>query len=436
MNLVIKKSILSFPISFSFFGLFLVIDQLLLPMFHFRGMPFKVSYFLAALWFINFLVVRNQNIAEKKDFWYFFGLVSLIMICGFLGEFFFIGHYNSAGFEPLVRSILTYILMIFSFGLGLSAPKFNLNWLIPILFIAIFLNFIFIFFKSQVPVWLINIYYSSAYVDDFAGLGITSVEDILELTRPRGLFPNPNGSAFMVNIISLFLYLGIKKKICIPPSALTYSLIIILPIILCMLLASRGEFVVSLILGFLHTNLIFKSNKKKFFKIGSVALFGIIISVSYVAKKIDLEEFQHNINRALSIVEVLNNTNSENADEDEKALASIARPLLVFVPAYERFKISPIFGTGFAKIPNNKYFNEGTDYYHNDWFRLLVTSGIVGLLCMLLILYRYVLPLGWPTLIPFVLPAMVNTFLLNINAVMFFFFMIAVINTKLRNNED
>ena len=89
MNLVIKKSILSFPISFSFFGLFLVIDQLLLPMFHFRGMPFKVSYFLAALWFINFLVVRNQNIAEKKDFWYFFGLVSLIMICGFLGEFFF-----------------------------------------------------------------------------------------------------------------------------------------------------------------------------------------------------------------------------------------------------------------------------------------------------------------------------------------------------------
>ena len=41
---------------------------------------------------------------------------------------------------------------------------------------------------------------------------------------------------------------------------------------------------------------------------------------------------------------------------------------------------------------------------------------------MLWIIWRFVLFLGWPVLIPFILPGLVNTFLLNIPAVMFFFF--------------
>jgi hypothetical protein len=432
MQFLIKREYLRLPLSFSFFGLILVIDQLLLPMFHFNGLPFKFSYFLVALWFLNFLVKRNKNYYENREFLFFSFAILLIMLCGILGELFFLGYFNADGFEPLIRSMLIYTLTIFSFGLGLSSKKFNINWLIPIFLVAISLNFIFIFFKTQVPSWLISIYYSQAYVNDFAALGITDVKSILELGRPRGLFPNPNGSAFMVNIISLFIYLGIKKNLCKTPSSFIYFLIIILPIILSMLLASRGEFLVSLLLGFLHARLVFLYNKKFFFRIGSFVILGITFIGTYASQKIDMEEFRYNFERVLSIVEILNNAN--DSDDDVRELSSIARPLQVFVPAYERFKISPVFGSGFARVTGVEYLSEGTDYFHNDWFRLLVTSGFIGFFCMLWILNRFILPLGWVALIPFVLPGMVNTFLLNINAVMFFFFMIAVIRSKLNDN--
>jgi hypothetical protein len=199
-----------------------------------------------------------------------------------------------------------------------------------------------------------------------------------------------------------------------------------------MLLASRGEFLVSLLLGFLHARLVFLYNKKFFFRIGSFVILGITFIGTYASQKIDMEEFRYNFERVLSIVEILNNAN--DSDDDVRELSSIARPLQVFVPAYERFKISPVFGSGFARVTGVEYLSEGTDYFHNDWFRLLVTSGFIGFFCMLWILNRFILPLGWVALIPFVLPGMVNTFLLNINAVMFFFFMIAVIRSKLNDN--
>lgn len=435
MQILIKKNSLKFPLTFKFFGLILVIDQLLLPMFHFSGVPFKISYFLCSLWFASFLIKKDRNKFEDKEFKAFAYPIIIIIFCGVLGEIFFSGLFQSGGQEPLTRSLLIYTLMIFSFGLGLSSQKFNINWLIPILLTAIFLNFCFIFFKFQLPSWLINIYYSSEYIDDFANLGLTDAKSILELARPRGLFPNPNGSAFLVNIISLFIYIGIKKKLCDSPSPLIYFLVIILPIVLCILLASRGEFIVSLILGYLHFKLAFKFNKKHAIKLLGISLLAPILFGTYIINKVDISDFKSNIDRAFSIVEILNNTGSD-VDDETKYLSSIARPLQVFIPAFERFKVSPVFGSGFAADPSQNYFNEGTDFFHNDWFRLIVTSGIIGFLTMLWILNRFVFVLGWPALIPFVLPGMVNSFLLNIPAVMFYFFMIALLRSKVRNYEN
>ena len=53
-----------------------------------------------------------------------------------------------------------------------------------------------------------------------------------------------------------------------------------------------------------------------------------------------------------------------------------------------------------------------------------------------MIIARFVWPLGWPAAIPFVLPALVNTFLLNIPGQIFYFFMIAVLREKLRDRAS
>ena len=58
-------------------------------MFHFMGFPFKVSYFLAALWFLDFLTKSNRDKFVDREFKLFFLGILVIMICGVLGEIFF-----------------------------------------------------------------------------------------------------------------------------------------------------------------------------------------------------------------------------------------------------------------------------------------------------------------------------------------------------------
>ena len=58
------------------------------------------------------------------------------------------------------------------------------------------------------PTSLIDLYYSERDVANLASLGIADIDDILEMYRPRGLFPNPNASALMINIVVLFLHYG------------------------------------------------------------------------------------------------------------------------------------------------------------------------------------------------------------------------------------
>ena len=429
MRLKVKKPY--YILSFSFWGLILAVDQLLLPMFHFNGLPFKLSYFLAGYWFVDFLVRKDRDFYADREFKMFAMAVMIIVLCSCIGELFFAVTWNVEGLEPFIRSVLIYVLMMLSFGLGLSALNFNFKWLISIILVAILLNFGFIFLKSQMPPFLISLYYGDAVINDFAGLGLTDVDSVLALTRPRGLFSNPNGSAFLVNIISLFLYLGIKHKLCAIPKFGHYFLVITLPIILTIFLASRGEFLVSLVLAALHYRLVLTNNKSYVRKLNVLIILVPLSLIGYVSQKIDMSDFQYNIDRTLSIIDVIENS-SADGDQQKKELSSLARPLQVFLPAYQRFKISPIFGSGYSKVAGHAYFSEGTDYFHNDWFRIVVTSGVIGVIVMLWIINRFVLFLGWPVLIPFVFPGMVNSFLLNIPAVMFFFFMIGCMRSRLK----
>lgn len=433
MTLQVKKRHLYFPITFSFFGLILVIDQLLLPMFHFSGLPFKVSYFLCALWFIGYLTNSSFDNYQNSEFKSFFSTIIIIMVAGILGEIYISGFWNTGGSEPFIRSMLIYVLTIFAFGLGLQNRNFNASWLIPVFYTALVLNFLFIIFKFQLPTWLIDFYYSEKYIEAFEGIGLSDQRSILELARPRGLFPNPNGSAFLVNIISLFIFLSYRNKVTKTPNLWPMVIIIFGPIILSTLLASRGEFIVSIVLAFLHIFRSYEKNNSSFYKLSASVVFIPLASIFFIFQNINLEDFQTNIDRVFSVLEVLSNQDSTSSDD--QALSGVARPLLQMIPAYERFIVSPIVGSGFAVVPSHEYFKEGTDFFHNDWFRLIVSSGLIGFFAMIYIVFRFVIPLGWPAFIPFLLPGLVNTFLLNIPAVMFFFFMIGFLRVKIKDNE-
>ena len=232
----------------------------------------------------------------------------------------------------------------------------------------------------------------------------------------------------MVNIISLFIYFG-QKYYNYLPSKINITIICVFPVLLALLLASRSGFIAALLFGILNFYIYSKKiNSKERFKLGLMVGLLPLILTGYLLKNIEMKDITSNIERAISIVEVLSNTGSD--DRDERELSSIARPLQTLYIAFPRFMSSPIFGSGYSAT-SGKPFKDGTTYFHNDWFYLLVTSGIIGFLSMLCILRAYCWELGWPVIFPFIIPGLTNTFMLNIPAFMFYFYMIGLFRQKL-----
>lgn len=422
-------------IGFSLLGFILVIDQLLVPMLHLGSLPFKISYFLCAFWLQSYFVTPNttiRNSAIKSDFLAFAKLILLIMLCGLLGDLLLQFFVPIDSFSESFKSYTIYVLIIMSFGLGLSSTRFKLKWLVYVLLLSCILNLVFILLKTNLPGWLIDFYYPPMTVESLAADGLDSVDVILEMTRPRGLFHNPNGSALMVNIISLFVCVGLQKKLIILKPGLLALLIITLPLVVAILLSSRGEMIVAFILGYFNYTFIFREVSRQK-KIGFTTLSILLVAflIAYLLQSLGPDStIQENLRRAYSIFEIFSNSSNELLDDYEQKNQGIARPLLMLESAISRFMYSPIFGSGF-NTSNSEPFLHGTQHYHNDWFRLLVTSGLVGTLSMIWIIRKYCLTISSILVLPFLLPGLVNTFQLNIPAVMFYFFMIAVLRTRL-----
>lgn len=426
-------------VGFSILGFILAVDQLIIPMLHIGSFPYKISYFIPLFWFVSFLIVPSKTLSssfDRSDFYSFAILISIIVVCGILGDF-FVGLFTEIdSSSESFKSYTLYAFAIFSFGLGLSSKKFNYQWLVHILFISVLINGLFIFYKAGLPQWLIDFYYPALEVEKLGIDEIDSVQAILELSRPRGMFSNPNGSAFMVNIIALFICVAVQKQLLLLKPNFRSVLIIVLPIVLSTLLASRGEMLAAIFIGFFNYKYIFKSvsigKKLTYFSFSILVVIGIFF---LLLNKIDSEgSITASLDRAYSIFEMFSNSSSEQLDTYEQRNQGVSRPLLMFETAYNRFLHSPIFGTGFntgTMFP----FKHGTQHYHNDWFRLIVTSGLIGLFVMLYIIRKFCIPISHILILPFILPGLVNTFLLNIPVVMFYFFMIAMMRSHLREQN-
>jgi len=415
-----------FKLSYLTMGQMLVIDQLLLPMLRVGSISFKVSYFICGIWLLHWFQQTHCQRDEIRDIVSVFSVFSLIIGCIILGELWLSTIYPVDAHYEALRSIISYIFCALAFGLGRTVRDFNLNWLIPILFTAIGLNIIFIYFHSSLPGWLINFYYPERALADWGPMGITTIEAILELSRPRGLFGNPNASMLLVNIILLFITLGLRNKMVTIKSHWVSIIIIWLPLILSLILGSRGEFIVSSTLGVLNFRELVRQQGHRLMRslIGVLLVVFLFIGVGVSTTIGELSSLE-SLNR---IGALLNEESQENSNN------TIARPLNQLDITLHRFLNSPVFGTGIssAKAP---IFSEGTQYYHNDWFMLLTTAGIIGFMAMVWLFQRFTMSIGWPLIIPFVLPGMVNTFMLNIPAMIFFFFMIGVFRVQLQAKE-
>jgi O-antigen ligase len=390
---------------------------MLLPMFHISGLPFKPSYLLLALALLPMLLDSTKNAgvgARVTENWQVAGALGIIVLAGLAGELWLSITATGAVHAEAARSSVIYLLAILAFVLGRRASRFRFRWLIYVFLIAVGLNFAFIVLQYRLPGWLTGFYYSQPIG------GLT----VFEFLRPRGLFGNPNVSAHMISIIVLFIHLALRHRLLVVSSATLGVAIIAFPILLSAAVASRGEFIVAVTLGVLNYRLLFEGRA-----LSRARLRRLIVACGLAtglgAGAWQVAQRSEWASQFLRVVSAL-----ADAERRSSRQEGVARPLLVVEHVSDRFIQSPVFGTGFGHA--DRYpFDLETKYFHNDWFRLLVTSGVIGVGAMLWFLWRFAWPLGWPILIPLVLPGMVNTFMLTIPAFICYFLMTGVLREAL-----
>ena len=122
----------------------------------------------------------------------------------------------------------------------------------------------------------------------------------------------------------------------------------------------------------------------------------------------------------------------DNPGLNEGVVGSSRYLIFLSEGALDRFLSSPLVGTGFGHASTYP-FAQSTIFYHNDWARLLVTSGILGLFAMIYLLYRFARPVGWPVLIPWILPGMINSFMLVFPSFLVYWFLLGVFHQKMHS---
>lgn len=404
-------------ISYSVLALIVLADQMLLPMFHVAGLPFKLSYLLLGLALLP-RMLEDQEPGDRSRVtrdWQVAAAIGVVVFAGLAGEVWLSATQLGVAHGEALRSTVIYGLAVLAFLLGQRASRFRFQWLIYVFFIAIGLNVAFVVLQHRLPEWLTGFYYPPGVFDELT---------VFEFLRPRGLFGNPNASAHMISILVLFIHLALRHRLLVVSSTAVGVAIILLPFLLATALASRGEFIVTIVLGYLNYRVLFGADSERrarALRLAIACVLGLLLGVAgtQIAKR---SEWAGQLRR---IVETVADAETRASPE-----GGIARPLMTFEYARDRFVMSPAFGTGFGHA--DRYpFDFETVYYHNDWFRLLVTSGIIGVVAMLWLLWRFAWPLGWPSMIPLVLPGLVNTFMLNIPAFICYFLLIGVLRENI-----
>jgi hypothetical protein len=393
MLIVSKKWLSLFAVVFFF-------DQMLLPMFHFGGVPIKVSYLILIF---MFLVKADFGLNNKIFFKQVLFSKILFMTTLVFGLLFFNTITIDSNFTETIRMLLVFILSLGSLKLGLLASNLSPKYLTITLIGVMVLIALLVFAPEAVPI-ISNMWWKTS-------------EQFQEMVTQNELRPTPfgDGSGVRVNILLLGLtLLYVHKLYDVNFKWILWISVLIINIIL----GSRNQFVV--FIGYsLFLFLKNKEIKAVMSRVLIVILSVILILPVFIQFTSSSSVFKHTLERIGGIFKLLDSSSDDND--------VLSRPLLMFDSFRDRFIESPIFGSSFD-LTDFKPFNYL--HFHNDWLLLLVSTGVLGFLIYASIVFKIYKKLGIVAIFPFFLPGLTNSFIWAIPSYLVYFFLIGYVSIK------
>ena len=402
-----------------------VFDCAVMPVIKIGELSFKISYLIAfgsiAL-FVWHSLLHGRTVLRGAG--KVLGALTWYIVLLFFGQFWTMFFYEIPIDTEFWKIAIGGILMVGSVYFGYMC-KTDIGKITYWSFVInVVINCILALLGKEAPAFLTNLYSIAVetYIDGYY--------------RNGGMIGNPNSTLLITNMV-LLLIIVLYKFDKIKLSNIKIASIYMLALAADIIVSSRGELLQTIGLLAYFTYLQVKKNpdvKKLFTRLAAVT--GIVV-LAIALFWGDIVEQYPNIEvsweRMTSLTEVMDTT-AEDAE-----LSSIARPFLKTDVFWSRFQHSPIWGTGVEAGGPHADFAKGTTGYHNDFYMILASAGILGLVFWLSIIRQGVTKIGWCMLAPFVVTAISNTFVRSYFGTMIYFFIfgyVLYLQDASQNNQE
>lgn len=367
-------------------------DVFIFPMFHFNDVPFKLSFIYLLLW----AVYKRPN---AKYAYPFYGLIISLWIGKLNGYYTF----DLFGFDKTIFMTVNYMVILLGLLYGLSMNHNNMNWLFRLILMYTLVNIIImVFWKSNE--FIINFYSLQFRIDQ----GLFAY-------RNPGVFSNPNVSALGSNILILFWIIAKKKGLISEIGNIYEAIVFTCGFVLAISFGSKSGFSAYLIL-FLYNTLKLRSYSvwKSAIVVALIIVFLMIIN-SYMVRY-EVGSYKTGVSTLLSMNEKIQYEIDKDSSQDGSRIFKINHGIHLWM-------LAPLLGMGSDRNGSGVV---SQIQYHNDWTEVLVSSGLIGILFLIIIVYN-ISRLSFILLIPFIFPGLTNSFLFTAQIAMAYYIFVGLI---------
>ncbi len=417
----------------TYLGIYIYLfDMCMLPTFHVAGLPFKFSYLISLVWVVLFalrLNIRlgptslysssnNSLLRKSHDGYSMLLCVYVIIFVTIIGEITASVYTTLVDTSSFRNAIFFYFVLIGGMGIGYTKYDFDKDVLIIILIAYCSVNILLSALGTSAPYFIRSLY-------RYVGAG----ESKFGFLRIVGTMGNPNATLCVMNTLLLSIVVFIRRNQINISSKIKLIAILIFPILTICFINSRSEFLVTATLEAVLLYTVFQKQKDMLKSmlwvliclVLAIILFNVVFS-KLVQK---YPTVAYSINR-LSTIFSSDSTKATDSIED--------RPFIHLEEFAARFAKSPIWGTGFSS--GQQYpFIRSTETYHNDWFRIFASGGIIGGIAWIFMIIKAIKKCEIIYLLPFIVTAVSNTFIASPPAIGIYF-MTAMVLIRLDENDS
>lgn len=391
-----------------------VLDETILPVFHFGGLSIKISYVILLIWLLFNLFRMQAGVgadsinaqftqwsASKSIFTRFW----LLILLSCVGELTMRIFSSATDTTPFTDAIKYYLFMLSAFGLGYTCFKFNKKILLYALYGYSLINIGLLMFYSSLPGFIRTLY------GEYFNTGI----------RIRGTGGNANTTLLVMNCILLAIVLTHRVGL-LKIKGVHLWLVLLVPIITNVIISSRGEFVHTVVLELFYVYNMLKNEPNKTKTLVRVVILIAALIAAYYFVFGYLYNTNANVKYGIDRLMTLSSVD----DEELKDVDTLLRPFIKIDRFWERFHYSPIWGAGYSYGSAEDFIKSATGY-HNDWFRVLASTGILGFALWFMNEKKFYSVAGICVLLPVCIAGLTNTFIQSVHAFNIYFFIMGVL---------